>query len=220
MNAMTGDARALLDAIRADIAGTGENPLVAAVAAGQAPLAAVAALAAEEWLIIPSDRRAFLTLAARSTDAAGIEFFAGLAQGESAVLPLLEPFAAAAGVDRAGLDAHTPLAGCQAYPSYVSWLALNAEPGAAALALAANFAAWGGYCAGLAGGLRDRYGFDDTACAFLDFFAGPVPDLDGQAVAAAQAALDRGDTLGRAGVYGRLLHDYETMFWRTLAGLT
>ncbi|GIE28183.1 hypothetical protein Ait01nite_012280 [Actinoplanes italicus] len=152
-------------------------------------------------------------------DAAGAGFFAGLAQGENAVLPLLEPFAAAAGLDQAALDAHVPLAGCQAYPSYVAWLALNAEPGAAALALAANFAAWGGYCAGLAGGLRDRYGFDDVACGFLDFFAGPGPDLDAQAVAAAQAALDRGETLERARVYGRLLHEYESTFWQTLAGL-
>jgi hypothetical protein len=218
---MAGDARTLLDGIRDDItAGAAVNPLVAAVAGGQAPVAAIAALAAEEWLIIPGDRRSFLTLAARATDVAAVEFFAGLAQGENVAQPLLVPFAAAAGLGRAGLDTYAPRAGCQAYPAYVSWLALNAAPAEAALALAANFAAWGGYCAGLAAGLRQEYGFDDTACAFLDFFAGPGPDLDGQAVAAAQAALDRGDDLDRARTYGRLLHDYETMFWRALADIT
>jgi hypothetical protein len=218
---MDGDARTLLDGIRDDItAGAAVNPLVEAVSAGKAPVAAIAALAAEEWLIIPGDRRSFLTLAARAGDAAAVEFFAGLAQGENLAQPLLEPLAAAAGLGRDGLDGYAPRAGCQAYPAYVSWLALNAAPAQAALALAANFAAWGGYCAGLAAGLRRQYGFDDGACAFLDFFAGPGPDLDGQAVAVAQAALDRGEDLGRARTYGRLLHDYETLFWRTLADIT
>ncbi|MEU4427961.1 hypothetical protein AB0F81_45685 [Actinoplanes sp. NPDC024001] len=215
---MNGDASKLLDGIRDGLStGAAENPFVAAVTEGRAPLAAVAALAAEENLIIPSDRRSFLTLAARSDEPAAVDFFAGLAQGENLVLPLVAPLAAAAGMERAALESYEPRAGCQAYPSYVSWLALNAEPAAAALALVANFAAWGGYCAALAAALRERHGFDDEACAFLDFFATPAPELEERAVRAAQAALDRGEPLAGAQRYARLLHDYETGFWQTLA---
>ncbi len=199
------DVRALLAAVRP---AAGENRLVEAVQRGEAPLAAVAALAAEERLIVASDRRSFLTLAARAEDDAAAGFFAGLAHGESLALPLLEPLAAAAGDDPGA-----PRAGCQAYPAYVAWLALNAEPGAAALALVANFAAWGGYCAGLAAGLREHYGFGDQECAFLDFFAGEVQEMEAQALDAARHVRQP----GAARVYARLLHDYETGFWRTLA---
>ena len=158
-------------------------------------------------------------LAARADDAAAVDFFTGLAQGENLVLPLVAPLAAAAGTDRGGLAAYEPRAGCQAYPAYVAWLALNAEPAAAALALVANFAAWGGYCAALAAALRERYGFDDEACAFLDFFGAPAPQPQERALRAAQTALDRGESLSAAHRYARLLHDYETGFWRTLADI-
>lgn len=217
---MAGTVAELLAGIRAGApADAAENPFVAAVAQGRAPLTAVAALAAEERIIIPSDRRSFLILAGRADEPAAVEFFAGLAQGENLVLPTVAPLAAAAGMDEAALAAYEPRAGCQAYAAYVAWLALNADPAEAALALVANFAAWGGYCAALAAGLRNRYDFDDPACAFLDFFAAPAPDLEEQAVRAAQAALDQGRPLAGARRHARLLHQYETTFWRTLADI-
>lgn len=213
-------ARELLASIQAGMAGeTADNPLVAAVTHGRAPLAAIAALAAEESIIIPADRRSFLILAGRADEPTAVEFFTGLAHGENLVLPLVAPLASAAGMDTAQLSAYEPRAGCQAYPAYVSWLALNADPAQAALALVANFAAWGGYCAALAAGLRARYGFDDDACAFLDFFAAPTAELEEQAVRAAQVAQDRGRALSGARRHARLLHEYETTFWRTLAAV-
>ncbi|WP_229070165.1 hypothetical protein [Actinoplanes sp. DH11] len=217
---MGGSAAELLAVIRVEADVLAEaNPFVAAVREGRAPLVAVAALAAEERVIIPSDRRAFLLLAARSEEPAAVAFFTGLAQGESLVQPLVEPLAAAAGMGPDALASYEPRAGCQAYASHVSWLAQNADPAAVALALVSNFAAWGEYCAGVAAGLRERYGFDDSACAFLDFFATPVTEPQELAVAAAQAALDEGRPLAGAGRHARLLHDYETMFWHTLAAI-
>jgi hypothetical protein len=99
----------------------------------------------------------------------------------------------------------------------VAWLALNAEPAAAVLAILANFAAWGEYCATIAAGLRKHYGFDDEACGFFDFFATPVPELEEQALAAVQAGLDSGVPLDAARDHGRLLQSYELLFWNTLA---
>src|SRR5690349_11740508 len=169
---MTRSASELLDSIRRELApDEGENRFVPLVSQGKAPVSAIGALAAEELRIVASDWRSFLTLAARSPEPAARGFFTGLAQGEGMVLPMLTPLAAAAGVDPAG---YQPRPGCQAYPSFVAWLALNAEPAAAVLAILANFAAWGGYCATIAAGLREHYGFADEACAFFDFFATPV----------------------------------------------
>lgn len=213
---MTRSASDLLDTIRRELAPEeGGNLFVPLVEQGNAPRSAIGALAAEEMRIVASDWRSFLTLAARSPEPAARAFFTGLAQGESLALPMLTPLAEAAGFDTAGYQLRP---GCQAYPSFVAWLALNAEPAAAVLAILANFAAWGGYCATIGAALRKHYGFADEACAFFDFFATPVPELEEQALAAVQAGIDSGVSLDAARDHGRLLQNYELMFWNTLAG--
>jgi thiaminase len=210
------DAAALLEQARGELAhGADENRFIPMVAAGTAPRAALAALAAEQHHIIVSDWRAFLSLAARSATPAQGEFFTGLAAGETLVLPKLAAFARACGLDEAAVAAYEPRPGCQAYAAYVSWLALNAAPVDVVLALSVNFAAWGGYCASLATALRTRYGLSDEACAFFDFFATPAPELEQQAL----STLDAGAPGPDAFRYGRLLQSYELMFWNTLAAI-
>ncbi|EPH46287.1 transcriptional regulator [Streptomyces aurantiacus] len=199
------------------------NPLVPLVADGRADRRALAALALEQCRIIPADRRSFLHLAARSGDTgmpACAAFFGALAEGETVALDRLGPLLAACEVSAEQAAAYVPMAGCQAYPAYVAWLALNAEPADAVLALTANFAAWGGYCAMLAEALRARYGFSADACGFFDFFAGPAPDLDRAGLAALQEGIDRERVTPPTALrQGRLLQDYEEMFWGSLAGL-
>ncbi|MFF8033014.1 MULTISPECIES: transcriptional regulator [unclassified Streptomyces] len=216
---MTHTARDLMETTTRELApDPHSNPLVPLIARGEADRATLAALALEQRWVIPADRRAFLHLAQRATaepDAAA--YFTALAEGEALAAEHLKAFAAACGVDEARADAYDPLPGCQAYPAYVAWLALNAEPADVVLALTANFSAWGGYCATIAGALRTRYGFTDEACAFFDFFAEPAPALDRTATEAVQKALDE-DRLNRkrAHQYGRTLQMYEAMFWTML----
>ncbi|MEV8592223.1 transcriptional regulator [Streptomyces sp. NPDC052012] len=216
---MTRTARDLLETITGELApDPRSNPLVPLIASGEADRDVLAVLALEQMWVIPADRRAFLQLALRSTaEPEADAFFTALAQGEALAQERLGTFAAACGVDEARASAYTPLPGCQAYPAYVAWLALNAAPADAVLALTANFSAWGGYCATIAGALRIHYGFSDEACAFFDFFAEPAPDLDRTAEAAVRAALDAGRLdENRARAYGHLLQSYESLFWRTL----
>ncbi|MEY9938494.1 transcriptional regulator [Streptacidiphilus sp. MAP5-3] len=223
------DAGELLARVRAELAPhADENRLIGRIADGSAPPGVLAALAAQQRRIIASDRRSFLLLAARCADSPGGAYFAELAAGETQALELLAPFAAACGLaDDAALRAQAPLPGCQAYPAYLAWLAVNGEPTGVVLALTANFAAWGGYCATVADALRHRYGFGDRACAFFDFFAAPDPEADARAIAVvAQAqrqgqgqAEGQGQADGDVLEYGRMLQSYELMFWNTLADL-
>jgi hypothetical protein len=211
-------AREFLDAVRAELAPRdAENRLVPLIADGTAPRSVFAAIAAEEMHIVPSDWRSLHTLAARSDTPSARSYFGGLAGGEEAALARLAPLAAATGLDDAAAQAYEPRPGCQAYPAYFAWLALNARPAEVAVALTANFGAWGTYCAAIARGMREHYGFDDEACGFFDFFATPLPD--DQAVAVVQAGLDAGALDQEAARrYARLFQSYELMFWNTLAG--
>ncbi|WP_181802774.1 thiaminase II/PqqC family protein [Streptomyces shenzhenensis] len=197
------------------------NPWVPLVAGGRASPGTLAVLALEQHRVIPADRRAFLHLAQRATEEpAAAGFFTALAEGEELAAARLGAFAEACAVDEERMRAYEPLPGCQAYPAYLSWLALNAAPADAVLAVTANFATWGTYCASIAQGLRTHYGFTDEACAFFDFFAAPAPALDRQATAAVEAGLHAGRLdERRVYAYGRLLQAYEQMFWTSLSAL-
>ncbi|MFI8189474.1 transcriptional regulator [Streptomyces sp. NPDC085946] len=218
---MTRTARELLETTTADLAPDPRaNRLVPLIARGAASRDTLAALALEQHGVIAADRRSFLHLAQRASaeDApACAAFFRTLAEGEEVAGERLTAFARACGVDRERAAAYTPLPGCQAYPAYVAWLALNAGPSDAVLALTANFSAWGGYCATISEALRTRYGFPDASRAFFDLFAEPSPDLEGKAEAAVQEGLDTGrldEHLSHR--YGSLLQTYEAMFWTAL----
>jgi len=212
-------ARELLESVRAELAPTeSENRLVPLIERGDAPPAVFGTLAAEESHIVRSDWRSLHLLASRSTEQTAREFFAGLAQGEGLALAKLPALAAAGGMDEEALLAYEPMAGCQAYPAYFAWLALNGETAAVIVGVVANFAAWSDYCARIATAMREKYGLDDEACGFFDFFATPVPEAVDQAVAAVQAGIDAGHCdEGAARRYGRLFQSYELMFWNTIA---
>ncbi|MFJ8493384.1 transcriptional regulator [Streptomyces sp. NPDC094038] len=217
---MPGTAAEMLRTARSELAPDPKvNPLVPLVAGGRASLETLAALALEQHRVIPADRHAFLHLAQRaSEEPEAAAFFTMLAEGEELAAGLLGAFAEACDVDEERRQAYEPLPGCQAYPAYISWLALNATPTDAVLAVTANFATWGTYCARIAEGLRTHYAFTDESCAFFDFFAEPAPTLDEQAEAAVQAGLESGRlNTGPAYSYGRLLQAYEAMFWSSLS---
>ncbi|MET8626861.1 transcriptional regulator [Kitasatospora sp. NPDC004669] len=205
--------------LRADLAPGDTTPaLVATLTEGTAPLTTVGELTAQQHRIITSDRRSLLLLATRCADRPLGAWFATLAEGESAALRTLPALAAACGLDERAMAARPPLPGCQAYPAYLAWLALNSRPAAAAAAMVANFAAWGGYCATVAHALRHRYGLSDGACAFFDFFAQPATELEQRAAdALGPDPLDE-RTLATAREYGLLLQAYEHLFWDTLSG--
>ncbi len=208
----------LLERIRRELApAEGGNRLVPLIASGRFPRERLGAIAAEQYRIIPSDRRSLLFLAARFPEPPAGDFFAGLAAGDGLAFPKLLAFASGVGWSDQDLRNYEPRPGCQAYPSFLAWLALNASSGDAAIAMIANFAAWGGYCAAIAAALRSDYGLDDETCGFFDFFATPVPEIEAQALAVAQASIDAGEPPQSARQLARRVQAYELLFWNTLA---
>lgn len=216
---MARSAGKAVDSVRRALApAQGANRLVPVIAEGRAPREVLARLAGEQQYVVSSDRRSFLHLAARSVPEPEVSrMYEDLARGETEALARLGRFAAACGLDEVSMRAYEPTAGCQGYPAYVAWLALNADPADVVLALTANFVTWGGYCATVAQALRRHYGFDDAACGFFDLFAEPDPEAEEVALRAVQCGLDAGRTTGAALRYGRMLQAYELMFWNTLA---
>jgi TENA/THI-4/PQQC family len=204
------DTAELLSVARAELAPVegrlAEHRYLTELEAGRVPLESLRAFAGEQRAIIASDRRSFEHLALRFPQPPARDFFRDMAAGEAEALRLLEPFAAAVGL---GAD-YEPLAGCQAYPAYVAWLALNGSPAEVALAFLANLESWGRSCARLRDALRPRYGIDAVAC--FDFFATPPPGFEERA----RALLATGEPT-RSRRAARLLQAYELLYWDTLA---
>lgn len=213
---MTLSAQVLLDRIQAELAPhDDDNRLVPLISTGKAPRAVFAAIAAEQLRITSSDWRSLHAMAARADEHHAREFFGGLAPGDQQAHGMLDALVAAAGSDP---GTNLPRAGCQAYPAYLAWLALNGESSAVAAGVYSNFGAFGRYCKAVADGMRAHYHFGDAACAFFDFFAADVPEIEERAVAAIQVGLDsRRLNPDEAHLYARLFQSYELMFWNTLA---
>jgi hypothetical protein len=120
--------------------------------------------------------------------------------GRGLALATLPALTRACGMDEAAVAAYRPHPGCQSYPAYLAWLALNGEPAEVILALMVNFAAWGGYCRTVAAALREHYGFGDEACGFFDFFATGAPEMEQQALAAIRPPWTGAQTCARPAV--------------------
>jgi thiaminase len=219
----TPTGRELLEQASAEVADVErsirEHPFLGALKAGQAPRSALEALAAEQHLIIPSDRRSFAQLAARFPEDPAGALFLSMAEGEGLAFGLLHDFAAAVGVGEERLATYEPSPDCQAYPAFVAWMALNGSSTDVALSFLANLAAWGANCGRAAEALSQRYALDDRAVAFFAFFASPPPDFEQRALAVIDAGLRAGDDPARALRATRLLQAYELLFWDGLAAV-
>jgi hypothetical protein len=204
------DAAELLAAVQAELAPIerrlAEHAYLAELEGGRVPLGSLRAFAGEQRAIVTSDRRSFQHLARRFRRPPAGDFFKKMAAAEKEALRLLEPFATAVGLG----DEYEPLAGCQAYPAYVAWLALNGSAADVALAFLANLESWGRSCARMRDALRPRLGAE--AVAFFDFFAEPPAGFTDEAL----ALLATGEPLS-ARRAARLLQAYELLYWDALA---
>ena len=204
------DAAELLADVRAELApvarSLADHRYLVDLEAGRVPVESLRTFAGEQREIIVSDRKSFEHLAYRFPEPQAGEFFQTLAVGEAEALRLLEPLAEAVELGRE----YEPLAGCQAYPAYVAWLALNGSAADVALAFLANLETWGRSCARMRDALRPAYG--DDAVAFFEFFAQPPAGFEERALAL--VATGKPSSARRA---ARLLQAYELLYWDTLA---
>jgi purine-cytosine permease-like protein len=211
-------ARDMLDVIHGDAAAEAvENPFLPLVTGGHVARERLLAFATAQSRLRGSDRRSFLYLASRSGQPASV-FFAGLAETERQALDLLEILTAALD-GKAALASGEPPAGCQAYPAYMAWLALNAPPADAVLAVTASLATWAGPLETMGRALREHpgYGLSEGACEFFDLIGTSASQLETDALAIVQEHIDAGRQPVRARAYAGLLRAYGRMFWDALA---
>ncbi len=211
-------AQRLIRQIRRELAGVEDQirrvRFVHQVEAGAAPVERIAAVVAEEYSIVRSDLNSFTRMAERWDSAPGSQFFAGLAGGEAAAMPLVLAFAAEVGLREADLAAYEPRPAAQSYPSRVAWIAANADRAAAAASFLVNFAVFGENMARIRDALIRRYGFTPSQIEFFSFFAEPIAGFEDDAIEVIATGLAEGACPVDARRSARLLQAYELEFWR------
>jgi thiaminase len=217
-------AQRLVEEIRRELAPVEQeirrHPYLAAIEAGHLRREDLACFAGEQHHIIRSDLRSVALLVNRFGATPSGPFFQAVLGGETAALAALGGFAAAVGMDDAGLQAYEPAPGAHAYTAFMAWLALYGSEAEVAAGLLVNFAAWGANCARMSRALRDRYALTDEATAFFDLFAAPPGELESQAMTVVTGGLARGGEPRLVKRAARLLQGFEKLYWDTLHAAT
>lgn len=193
------------------------NRFVDLLETGAVPQERLRWLAAELYRLVGSDRRSQAILASRFPAGPAGDLYLTLAQGEAEALRLLDDFAAAVGMDADAVAAYEPLPLAQAYPAYLTQVAVSGSSTAMALALLANVDESGGTYARVAAALRTRYGLSEDAVGHFLFFAETPPEMLDQARAVVEAGLAHGDDADEAVRAARIVSALEGVFWDALA---
>jgi len=192
------------------------HPYLDALEAARVPRYRLRLLVGEQHSIIASDLRSVAHLACRFGASESRDFFLNVLQGERAAWGLLQDFARALGMGPEDLEAYEPLPGANAYTCYMAWLALYGSAAEVAAAYLVNFAAWGRNCARVSKSLKERYGLDQAARAFFDFFASTPPGFEEAARAVVAGGLAEGVDPRLVRRAARLLQGFELLYWDTL----
>ncbi|MFC4856961.1 hypothetical protein [Actinophytocola glycyrrhizae] len=193
------------------------NRFVDLLETGAVPRERLRWLAGELYRLVGSDRRSQAVLAARFPAPPAGDLFLALAQGEAEALTLLDDFAAEVGMGAAEVAAYEPLPLAQAYPAYLTQVAVFGPSSAMALALLANVAESGGTYARVAAALRARYGLSEKAVGHFLFFSETPRELLDQAGAVLAAGLANGEDADEAVRTARIVSALEAAFWDALA---
>ncbi len=172
--------------------------------------------AGEQYHIINSDLRSIALLLSRHAHLPSRDYLVGSLQSEISAREALLAFAQALGVAENDLQSYEPLAGCQAYPAYVSWLALYGSDAAFAAAFLVNLPAWGASCGRMSAALKAKYGLPAASVAFFDLFAALAPEFEASSLHVIQDGVDRGVDPASIGRAARLIQAYELLYWDTL----
>ena len=193
------------------------NRFVDLLEAGAVPEERLRWLAAELTRLVASDQRSQALLASRFPAPPAGDLFLTLAQGEAEALRLLGDFTSAVGMGPAELAAYEPLPLAQAYPAYLTQVAVYGSSSAMALALLANVDDSGGTYARVAAALRSNYGMSEQAVGHFLFFAETPQELLDQAGEVLAAGLANGEDADEAVRAARVVAGLETVFWDALA---
>jgi pyrroloquinoline quinone (PQQ) biosynthesis protein C len=173
-------------------------------------------VAGEQYHIISSDLRSIALLLNRHGHLPSRDYLFRLLESEASARDALLAFARALGMCADDLQAYDPMPGCQAYPSYVSWLSLYSSDAAFAAAFLVNLPAWGTNCARMSAALKAKYSLASEAVAFFDLFVAPETDFEADSLRVIQAGLDRGVDPASISRAARLIQAYELLYWDSL----
>jgi thiaminase len=171
----------------------------------------------EQYHIISNDKRNFELAASRASNSSSksVSLFQDCISFESSALGDLDFLANELGVTTTNLKSYEPLAGCQAYTNYLTRLCSYGSDAEILIALLIDLPVWGMNCKRVSNALRNKYGFTEESCRFLDRFSAPLQE---EFLKKSTEVIGSGSPifLREMEKAARLILDYELMFWDSL----
>ncbi|MEM7226186.1 MAG: hypothetical protein AAF495_24625 [Pseudomonadota bacterium] len=192
------------------------HPYVAAVVAGDCPLAGLQAFVGTQYHLADSDARSVALMIHRFGDKPFAGFFRDVLSGEFAAQEGIVTLAKKLQMSEADLKAYEPTARGFAYGTYLLWLSSHGTAAQIMCGMLVNFAAWGANCAKMGEGLRAHYGCAREDTGFVDGFA-ELPSFAPEALPVIEAGLAHGEDPESLRRQARLFQAYEKMFWDDMA---
>ena len=144
-----------------------------------------------------------------------IELFLDYLFAEANALKNLLLMAEELGISRSKLESYEPLAGCYAYTSYLTRLAVYGSDTEILTAMLVDLPVWGANCSKISFALKKNYDFTSNSCTFLDKFATPLAE---EFVNKSNGLIISCLPLKEKEIHraARLILDYELSFWDTI----
>jgi pyrroloquinoline quinone (PQQ) biosynthesis protein C len=214
------EARALVEEIRSGLARTRrkilDHPYLEALERGGVSSERLRGFAGQQYHNLAIGLRSISDLVGRHGHLPSRVFLMNVLQGQSAAKDALSGFAAGLDLTEEHLSSHEPSPEGQAYGHFIAWLGAYGSDAELAAAYLEGAETWAANCGRMSRALKDRYGFDEKSCAFLDLYAaGDGAEAD--ALPVIQDALNRGIDPRLMFRAARLLQSYELMFWNGMA---
>ena len=169
----------------------------------------------EQYYIISNDRRNFALMISKTSNNIAIELFLDYLIAEANALKNLLLMAEELGISRSKLESYEPLAGCYAYTSYLTRLAVYGSDTEILTAMLVDLPVWGANCSKISFALKKNYDFTSNSCTFLDKFATPLAE---EFVNKSNGLIISCLPLKEKEIHraARLILDYELSFWDTI----
>jgi thiaminase len=169
----------------------------------------------EQFHIIKNDRRNFAFMISKAATDLASKLFIDCLDTELNALGNLTFMADELAIDKRKIENYEPLAGSQAYTNYLTKLAVYGSDAEILTTLLIDLPVWGANCGKMSSILKNKYGFSENSCVFLDKFATPISEefVNKSKELIYSAFLQSEKSLHTA---GRLILDYELSFWDTI----
>ncbi|MFB6471109.1 MAG: TenA family transcriptional regulator [Vulcanisaeta sp. AZ3] len=184
------------------------HPIIRDAEVGTLSISAIKAFVINQWYIVNSDARSIAMAMARTKAMDELILMRTFLDGDYNALMELTKLMRELNIEAIDPLSMNVIPEAVSYTHYLSWLAINTEPGEFAFALVINLPVWGAMVSKIDETLKAKYGIKNTG--FFELFSGHYNELEEEALPVVERYMGDGSRMRNIAV---TIQNYERSFW-------